>query len=52
MNRTSLENLFYTTGDSIYTKEVEVTGMQWKVMEGDRRSWNSMEVSGKHENIP
>jgi len=41
MNRTSLENSFYATRDSIYTKR---HGSYWKVIESDRRSWKEMEA--------
>ena len=34
-NRTSLENSFYATRDSIYTKRQR---SYWKIVEGDRRS--------------
>jgi len=33
-NRTSLENSFYATRSSIYTRDVETTGILWKAMEG------------------
>jgi len=42
-NRMSLENLFYATGDSIYT---ERHGSYWKVVENDGRSWKGIEVHG------
>ena len=56
MNRTSLENSFYATRDSIYTREtwklLEGRRRLWKVTEAKRRSWNLMEVSRKRENHP
>jgi len=54
-NRTSLENLFYATRDSIYTrgwKLLEGRRKLWKVTEAKRRSWNLMEVSRKRKNHP
>jgi len=37
MNRTSLENSFYATRGSIYTRDVEATGTSWKATEGRRK---------------
>ena len=42
-NRMSLENLFYVTRDSIYTKRC---GSYWKVVEDNGRSWKEIEVNG------
>ena len=42
-NRTSLENSFYATRDSIYTRR---HGSYWKVVEHDRRLQKEMEVYG------
>ena len=41
MNRTSLENSFYATRNSIYTRR---HGSYWKVIEGDGKSWKEMEA--------
>jgi len=42
-NRMSLENLFYATRDSIYTRK---HGSYWKVVESDGRSWKGVEAHG------
>jgi len=36
-NRTSLENSFYATQGSIYTRDMETTRTLWKIAEGQRR---------------
>ena len=55
-NRTSLENLFYAKRYSIYTCELqkllERSGRSQKAMEGNRTSWNLMEISRKRKNVP
>jgi len=43
MNRTSLENSFYATRDSIYTRR---NGSYWKVVECYRREWKLIEPYG------
>jgi len=42
-NRMSLENLFYATQDSIYTRRCR---SYWKVVETNRRSWKGIEAIG------
>jgi len=43
MNRTSLENSFYATRDSIYTRRHR---NYWKVAEDNGRSWKGIEANG------
>jgi len=42
-NRTSLENSFYATRDSIYTRRRR---SYWKVVETNGRSWKEIEAIG------
>ena len=46
MNRTSLENSFYATWYSIYTREMEYTGRRENISETSRSTWNGMESYG------